>query len=109
MERRASFFFSFDNAEIHGGSLNGFFEHREIGFSLDDASGKADTRSHPSHMPLNSVPSEMKRQVAVIESLEQTLAMPGTGLIPLQVIRGNQTRILYLERYWLNADAPEPK
>ena len=27
----------------------------------------------------------------------------------LQVIRGNQTRILYLERYWLNADAPEPR
>ena len=31
----------------------------------------------------------------------------GTGLIPLQVIRGNQTRILYLERYWLNVDGPE--
>jgi serine protease Do len=40
-------------------------------------------------------------------ALEQALAAPGTGLIPLQVIRGNQTRILYLERYWLNADGPE--
>jgi lipopolysaccharide export system permease protein len=66
--------FSFDNATIHGGSMNGFFKHHEIGFTLDDASGKADTRSHPSHLPLNSVPSEMKRQVAVIESLEQALA-----------------------------------
>ena len=41
------------------------------------------------------------------KALEEALAAPGTGLIPLQVIRGNQTRILYLERYWLNADAPE--
>jgi len=40
-------------------------------------------------------------------ALEQALAAPGTGLIPLQVIRGNQTRILYLERYWLNVDGPE--
>jgi hypothetical protein len=30
-------------------------------------------------------------------------------MIPLQVIRGNQTRILYLERYWLKADAPESR
>jgi serine protease Do len=40
-------------------------------------------------------------------ALEKALADPGTGLIPLQVIRGNQTRILYLERYWLNVDGPE--
>ena len=40
-------------------------------------------------------------------ALEQALASPGTGLIPLQVIRGNQTRILYLERYWLTVDGPE--
>jgi serine protease Do len=40
-------------------------------------------------------------------ALEQALAAPGTGLIPLQVLRGNQTRILYLERYWLNVDGPE--
>jgi serine protease Do len=40
-------------------------------------------------------------------ALEQALAAPGTGLIPLQVIRGNQTRILYLERYWLTVDGPE--
>jgi serine protease Do len=40
-------------------------------------------------------------------ALEQALAARADGLIPLQVIRGNQTRILYLERYWLNADAPE--
>jgi serine protease Do len=48
-----------------------------------------------------STPNELSR------ALEEALAAPGTGLIPLQVIRGNQTRILYLERYWLNADAPE--
>jgi len=43
------------------------------------------------------------------KALEEALAAPGTGLIPLQVIRGNQTRILYLERYWLNADGPEAR
>jgi len=41
------------------------------------------------------------------KALEAALAAPDTGVIPLQVIRGNQTRILYLERYWLKADAPE--
>ncbi|CAN5240171.1 hypothetical protein BH11PSE14_BH11PSE14_20310 [soil metagenome] len=40
-------------------------------------------------------------------ALEQALAARKDGLIPLMVIRGNQTKILYLERYWLNADAPE--
>jgi serine protease Do len=40
-------------------------------------------------------------------ALERTLSGPGTGLIPLQVIRGNQIKILYLERYWLNVDGPE--
>jgi serine protease Do len=50
-----------------------------------------------------STPNELSK------ALEEALAAPGTGLIPLQVIRGNQTRILYLERYWLNADAPEPR
>ena len=48
-----------------------------------------------------SNPTELSR------ALEQALAAPGTGLIPLQVIRGNQTKILYLERYWLNVDGPE--
>jgi serine protease Do len=42
-------------------------------------------------------------------ALERALASPGTGMIPLQVIRGNQTRILYLERYWLNVDGPEAR
>ncbi len=50
-----------------------------------------------------STPTELSR------ALEEALAAPGTGLIPLQVIRGNQTRILYLERYWLNADGPEAR
>ena len=50
-----------------------------------------------------TTPTELSRE------LEQALAAPGAGLIPLQVIRGNQTRILYLERYWLNADAPESR
>jgi serine protease Do len=44
---------------------------------------------------------------ALSSALEHALAAPGTGLIPLQVIRGNQTRILYLERYWLTVDGPE--
>jgi serine protease Do len=50
-----------------------------------------------------STPGELSK------ALEDALAAPGSGLIPLQVIRGNQTRILYLERYWLNADGPEAK
>ena len=41
------------------------------------------------------------------KALETALAAPGDNLIPLQVIRGTQTRILFLERYWLNADSPE--
>ena len=40
-------------------------------------------------------------------ALEKSLEESGSGLIPLQVIRGNETRILYLDRYWLKADAPE--
>jgi serine protease Do len=35
------------------------------------------------------------------------LAGSGDELIPLQVIRGGDVRILYLERYWLTADATE--
>ena len=50
-----------------------------------------------------ATPSELSR------ALETALTAPGTSLIPLQVIRGSQTRILYLERYWLNADAPESR
>ncbi len=46
-------------------------------------------------------PTELSR------ALEQALAARQDGLIPLTVIRGNQTKILFLERYWLNADAPE--
>ena len=40
-------------------------------------------------------------------ALEQALAAREDGLIPLVVVRGNQTKILYLERYWLKADATE--
>jgi S1-C subfamily serine protease len=36
-------------------------------------------------------------------ALTQAMAKPGGNLIPLQVIRGNQTRIVYLERYWLTS------
>jgi len=36
-------------------------------------------------------------------ALTQAIAKPGGNLIPLQVIRGNQTRIVYLERYWLTS------
>ena len=50
-----------------------------------------------------STPVELSR------ALEAALSAPGNGMIPLQVIRGNQTRILYLERYWLKADAPESR
>ena len=50
-----------------------------------------------------TTPAELSR------ALEDSLDMPGNALIPMQVIRGNQTRILYLERYWLDADAPEAR
>lgn len=46
-------------------------------------------------------PSELAR------ALEQSLGESAGGMIPLQVIRGSETRILYLERYWLKADAAE--
>ena len=36
-------------------------------------------------------------------ALTRALSSPGGNLIPLQVIRGNQTRIVYLERYWLTS------
>ena len=41
------------------------------------------------------------------QALDAELAASGDELIPLQVIRGGDTRILYLERYWLTADAME--
>jgi len=50
-----------------------------------------------------STPDELSK------ALDHSLALAHGGLIPLQVIRGSQTRILYLERYWLNADAPESR
>ena len=45
--------------------------------------------------------------IQLSKALETALASPGDNLIPLQVIRGTQTRIVFLERYWLNADATE--
>lgn len=36
-------------------------------------------------------------------ALTRALSSNGGNLIPLQVIRGNQTRIVYLERYWLTS------
>jgi serine protease Do len=41
------------------------------------------------------------------QALDAELAERGDELIPLQVVRGGDTRILYLERYWLTADAME--
>jgi S1-C subfamily serine protease len=41
------------------------------------------------------------------QALDAELAESGDELIPLQVIRGGDTKILYLERYWLTADAME--
>ncbi|KFN44674.1 PDZ domain-containing protein [Arenimonas oryziterrae] len=52
---------------------------------------------------LVSTPDELSK------ALDHSLAAVDGGLIPLQVIRGSQTRILYLERYWLKADAPESR
>ena len=45
--------------------------------------------------------------IQLSKALETALASPGDNLIALQVIRGTQSRIVFLERYWLNADAPE--
>ena len=41
------------------------------------------------------------------KALEEALASGSDDLIPLEAVRGNQTRILFHERYWLEADAPE--
>jgi serine protease Do len=41
------------------------------------------------------------------QALDSALAESGDELIPLQVIRGGDIRILFLERYWLTADATE--
>jgi serine protease Do len=41
------------------------------------------------------------------QALDAELAASGDELIPLQVVRGGDTRILYLERYWLTADELE--
>jgi S1-C subfamily serine protease len=41
------------------------------------------------------------------QALDAELASSRDELIPLQVIRGGDVRILYLERYWLTADAME--
>ena len=35
------------------------------------------------------------------QALDAALAMGNGSVVPLQVIRGGETRILYLERYWL--------
>jgi serine protease Do len=62
---------------------------------------RGDVVTHLGHAPVGT-PTDMSR------ALETALAASdSSNLIPLQVIRGNQTRILYLERYWLNADSPE--
>ena len=62
---------------------------------------RGDVVTHLGHEAVGT-PTELSR------ALETALAASGSdNQIPLQVIRGNQTRILYLERYWLNADAPE--
>ena len=35
------------------------------------------------------------------QALDKALAKGNGSVVPLQVIRGGETRILYLERYWL--------
>jgi serine protease Do len=50
---------------------------------------------------------EVHNPTELSQALDQSLAASEDGLIPLMLIRGNQTRILFLERYWLTADAPE--
>jgi serine protease Do len=50
---------------------------------------------------------DVRNPTELSQALEQSLAASADGLIPLMVIRGNQTRVLFLERYWLTADAPE--
>lgn len=43
------------------------------------------------------------------QALDQKLGTPGNALIALQIIRGNQTQIVYLERYWLDVDTAEQR
>jgi serine protease Do len=43
------------------------------------------------------------------QALDAELAASSEALIPLQVVRGGDVRILYLERYWLDADSTEKR
>jgi serine protease Do len=43
------------------------------------------------------------------QALDAELAASSDALIPLQVVRGGDVKILYLERYWLDADSTESR
>lgn len=51
--------------------------------------------------------SPVRSPTELAGALARALAQTGDQLIPVHVIRGNQTRILYLDRYWLKADSLE--
>ncbi len=65
------------------------------------AAGLAHLKRRDVIIELDERPVGSPEQLAA--ALTQALAKPGGNLIPLQVIRGNQTRIVYLERYWLTS------
>jgi serine protease Do len=69
------------------------------------AAGLAHLRRNDVIIRLGDSPVRSPAELAA--ALARALAQTGDDLIPVHVIRGNQTRILYLDRYWLKADSLE--
>jgi serine protease Do len=75
------------------------------GVESGGAAGLAHLRRGDVIVRLGTRPVETPAQLS--QALDGELASSRDELIPLQVIRGGDVRILYLERYWLTADAME--
>jgi S1-C subfamily serine protease len=75
------------------------------GVESGGAAGLAHLRRGDVIVSLGARPVETPAQLS--KALDAELAESGDELIPLQVIRGGDVRILYLERYWLTADTME--
>jgi serine protease Do len=77
------------------------------GVESGGAAGLAHLRRGDVIVRLGSRAVETPAQLS--QALDAEIAASGDALIPLQVIRGGDVRILYLERYWLTADSLESK
>ena len=89
------------NAKLAGDAQGVIVDGVESG----GAAGLAHLRRGDVIVGLGAQPVRTPAQLS--QALDAALAASGDALIPLQVVRGGDTRILYLERYWLDADATE--